>query len=160
MTGLDLITGEKLTTGQRVMTGVAVLVPVVSGVLIRQALKAAPEMGAAVKGAVGEGAHSVNAQSALRAKLSGLQKAQQNAAQARKLSDGRVRYYTKEVAASKEGPTRGASFVTEYNPRTGQTRQWMESYNHAGEVVRAHPKTINGQVLDAPHFPPTKSELP
>ncbi len=111
------------------------------------------------RGTAGDAAHNVNSQSALRSKLSGLQKAQQNAARVRELPDGRVRYYTKEVAASKEGPTRGASFVTEYNPQTGQTRQWMESYDHAGEVVRTHPKTIDGQVLDAPHFPPTKSEL-
>ncbi len=116
-------------------------------------------LGKVPRGTAGDAAHNVNSQSALRSKLSGLQKAQQNAARVRELPDGRVRYYTKEVAASKEGPTRGASFVTEYNPQTGQTRQWMESYDHAGEVVRTHPKTIDGQVLDAPHFPPTKSEL-
>ena len=50
---------------------------------------------------------NVNAQAALRAKLSGLQKAQQNAATTRTLPDGRVRYYTQEVPARTEGPTRG-----------------------------------------------------
>jgi len=33
-------------------------------------------------------------------------------------------------------PTRGASFVTEYNPKTGDVRQWIESYNHSGNVIR------------------------
>ena len=50
---------------------------------------------------------NVNAQAALRAKLSGLQKAQQNAATTRTLPDGRVRYYTQEVPARTEGPTKG-----------------------------------------------------
>ena len=53
---------------------------------------------------VGSGAENVNAQSALRAKLSGLEKAQQNAATTRQLPDGRTRYYTKEVPARTEGP--------------------------------------------------------
>ena len=104
-------------------------------------------------------ARNANARAALKSKLSGLQKAQQTAVRKRRLSDGRIRYYSKEVTATKKGPTRGASFVTEHNPKTGQTRQWMESYNHSGEVVRVHPKTMDGQLLDAPHFPPTMSEL-
>ena len=108
---------------------------------------------------VGGGAESVNAQSALRAKLSGLEKAQQNAATTRQLPDGRVRYYTKEVPARTEGPTRGASFVTEHNPKTGNVRQWMESYNHSGQVNRVHPKSINGQTVNSQHYPPTAKEL-
>ncbi|HRH77659.1 MAG TPA: RHS repeat-associated core domain-containing protein, partial [Cellvibrionaceae bacterium] len=105
------------------------------------------------------GAESVNAQSALRAKLSGLEKAQQNAASTRQLSDGRVRYYSKEVPARTEGPTRGASFVTEHNPKSGTVRQWMESYDQAGAVNRVHPKSINGQTVESQHFPPTAREL-
>ncbi len=104
-------------------------------------------------------ATSANAQAALRAKLSGLQKAQETAAVTRILPDGRIRYYTQEVPARTEGPTRGASFATEFDPKTGSTRQWMESYDHAGEVIRVHPKSINGQPVDAQHYPPTGAEL-
>jgi filamentous hemagglutinin len=35
----------------------------------------------------------------------------------------------------------------------------MESYDHAGDVVRVHPKTINGQRVIGPHYPPTGQEL-
>src|SRR5690606_610353 len=108
---------------------------------------------------VANDATNVNAQAALRAKFSGLQKAQETAATTRMLPDGRVRYYTQEVPARTEGATRGASFVTEFDPRTGDTRQWMESYDHAGSVIRVHPKAINGQPLDAQHYPPTGTEL-
>ncbi|MDH4554052.1 filamentous hemagglutinin N-terminal domain-containing protein [Pseudomonas sp. BN417] len=104
-------------------------------------------------------AASINAQAALKAKLSGLQKAQQTAAVTRALPDGRIRYYTQEVPARTEGTTRGASFVTEYNPSTGSTRQWMESYDHSGAVIRVHPKSINGQPVSAQHYPPTGAEL-
>ncbi|MBD8124494.1 hypothetical protein IFT62_25145 [Pseudomonas lutea] len=109
--------------------------------------------------AVATEATSANAQAALRAKLSGLQKAQETAAVTRTLPDGRIRYYTQEVPARTEGPTRGASFATEFDPKTGSTRQWMESYDHAGEVIRVHPKSINGQPVDAQHYPPTGAEL-
>ncbi|MFS2158142.1 PAAR domain-containing protein [Pseudomonas sp. Pseusp122] len=104
-------------------------------------------------------AANVNAQAALKAKLSGLQKAQQSAATTRTLPDGRVRYYTEEVPARSAGKTRGASFVTEHNPGTGQTRQWMESYDQSGNVIRVHPKSINGQPVSAQHYPPTGAEL-
>ncbi|WP_298837956.1 VENN motif pre-toxin domain-containing protein [uncultured Salinicola sp.] len=107
----------------------------------------------------GNNAKSPNAQDALRAKISGLQKAQETAVVAKDLPDGRVRYYTQEVPARTDGPTRGASFVTEYNPQTGKTRQWMESYDHSGKVIRVHPKSINGQPVSAQHYPPTRAEL-
>tara|TARA_B100001179_G_C18574894_1_gene396957 strand:+ start:770 stop:1087 length:318 start_codon:yes stop_codon:yes gene_type:complete len=83
---------------------------------------------------------NVNAQAALRAKLSGLQKAQQNAATTRTLPDGRVRYYTQEVPARTEGPTRGASFVTEYNKNSSSVRQWMEGFDQSESVIRVHTK--------------------
>jgi len=85
--------------------------------------------------------------------------AQKTAASTRTLPDGRIRYYDPEKLASKPGPTRGASFVTEWDPKTGTVRQWMESYDHAGNIVRVHPKTINGQQIIGPHYPPTGKEL-
>ncbi len=115
--------------------------------------------GAKETAAISSEAASINAQAALRAKLSGLQKAQQTAAVTKTLPDGRIRYYTQEVPARTEGATRGASFATEYNPATGSTRQWMESYDHSGNVIRVHPKSINGQPISAQHYPPTGAEL-
>ncbi|WP_232923853.1 DUF637 domain-containing protein, partial [Pseudomonas syringae] len=115
--------------------------------------------GAKETAAISSEAASINAQAALRAKLSGLQKAQQTAAVTKTLPDGRIRYYTQEVPARTEGATRGASFATEYNPATGSTRQWMESYDNSGNVIRVHPKSINGQPVSAQHYPPTGAEL-
>ena len=114
---------------------------------------------APVRGAGTSGASNVNAQAALRSKLSALENAQNTAARTRTLPDGRVRYYGAETPARTAGPTRGASYVTEYNPRTGQVRSWMESYDHAGNVTRVHPKMINGQTVNSPHYPPTGKEL-
>ena len=108
---------------------------------------------------IGKQAHNINAQIALKSKLAGLEKAQSTAVKTRTLSDGRIRYYSAETPAKKEGKTRGASFVTEYNPKTGKTRQWMESYNHSGEVIRVHPKSINGQTVSGQHYPPTGTEV-
>jgi filamentous hemagglutinin len=105
------------------------------------------------------GAENVNSGTALRAKLSGLQKAQGSAVRVRNLPDGRIRYYTLEVPATKQGFTRGASYVTEWNPNNGQVRSWMESYNHSGQVIRVHPKMLNGQTLESIHYPPIGCEL-
>ncbi|WP_373325188.1 MafB family polymorphic toxin [Neisseria basseii] len=104
-------------------------------------------------------AHSANAQSALAKKLSGLEGAQNSASRTKTLPDGRIRYYEAERFARTEGKTRGNSFVTEYNPKTGSTRQWMESYDHSGNVTMVHPKSINGQSVTSQHYPPTKQEL-
>lgn len=43
--------------------------------------------------------------------------------------------------------------------QSGQVRQWMESYDQTGNVVRVHPKVVNGQILNAPHYPRTGREL-
>ena len=104
-------------------------------------------------------AHSANAQSALAKKLSGLEGAQNSASRTKTLPDGRIRYYEAERFARTEGRTRGNSFFTEYNPKTGSTRQWMESYDHSGNVTMVHPKSINGQSVTSQHYPPTKQEL-
>ncbi|WP_116964014.1 hypothetical protein [Fastidiosibacter lacustris] len=113
----------------------------------------------AVAKKVSSGAENVNAQSALRAKLSGLEKAQQNAARVREMPDGRIRYYEAERAARNPGPTRGSSYVTEYNPANGNVKSWNEAYDQAGNVNRVHPKMINGQTINSQHYPPTAREL-
>ncbi|CBX22325.1 MafB family polymorphic toxin [Neisseria lactamica] len=104
-------------------------------------------------------AHSANAQSALAKKLSGLEDAQNSASRTKTLPDGRIRYYEAERFARSEGRTRGNSFETEYNRRSGSTRQWTENYDHSGNVTMVHPKSINGQSVTFQHYPPTKQEL-
>lgn len=104
-------------------------------------------------------AKGADAAAALRSKLSALENAQQTAARTKTLPDGRVRYYGPETRARTPGPTRGASYVTEHHPSTGQVRSWMESYDQAGNVTRVHPKMIDGQPVNLPHYPPTGKEL-
>ena len=70
-----------------------------------------------------------------------------------------MRYYTQERFSTKPGLTRGAAYVTEHNPRTGQIRSWIESYDHAGNVNRVHPKMLDGHNIVGQHYPPTKVEL-
>ena len=95
----------------------------------------------------------------LNSKLGALENAQANADRVRQLPDGRTRYYGPEKPAKTQGPTRGASYVTEYDPKTGNVRSWMESYDHSGNVNRVHPKMKNGEILDLPHYPPTKADI-
>jgi len=102
---------------------------------------------------------SVNAGTALRSKLSALQGAQKDAANIRFLPDGRIRYYDPETPARTPGPTRGASYVTEWDPSTSGVRSWMESYDQFGNVNRVHPKTKDGFSVNSAHYPPTGKEL-
>ena len=90
--------------------------------------------------------------------MSALEGAQKDAVKINHLPDGRIRYYDAERDARKPGLTRGSSFVTEHNLKTGQVRQWNESYDQCGNVNRIHPKTLDGQDVRAQHYPPTKSE--
>lgn len=143
--------GEGYSDGKGLFIVGTILVPAA-----RARAVATAEGGAA---RVASGAESVNAAAALRSKLSALENAQKTAVTTRTLPDGRIRYYGGETPASKPGPTRGAAYVTEWNPNTGQVRAWMESYNQAGEVTRVHPKMINGQSVNSPHYPPTGREL-
>ncbi len=77
----------------------------------------------------------------------------------KKFPDGRVRYYEAETLSSKPGPTRGSSYVTEFDTKTGRVRSWQECYDHVGNVNRVHPKTIDGFDVVAQHYPLTKAEL-
>ncbi len=105
------------------------------------------------------GAESANASAALTSKLSALEGAQTTAARVRTLPDGRVRYYEAERAARTAGPSRGSSYVTEWNPANGNVRSWNEVYDQLGNVNRVHPKMSNGQTVDSLHYPPTAREL-
>ena len=104
-------------------------------------------------------ANNANAQAAMNKKMGALEAAQKEAVKIQEFPDGRVRYYAAEKLSKVEGVTRGASYVTEFNPKTGQVRSWMECYDHSGNVNRIHPKMIDGQDISGPHYPPTKAEL-
>jgi RHS repeat-associated protein len=104
-------------------------------------------------------ASGANAGDALNRKLRALEGAQQQSARERVLPDGRIRYYGRESPSKTPGPTRGASRVTEYNPKTGQVRSWHESYDQSGNVNRVHPKMIDGFPVNSQHYPPTGKEL-
>lgn len=103
--------------------------------------------------------NNVNAQAALNQKMRALQKAQKIAVRIQEFSDGRIRYYDAERLSNKAGPTRGQSYVTEFNPNTGRVRSWCECYDHQGKVNRIHPKMIDGQTVFGQHYPLTKAEL-
>ncbi|WP_350012423.1 RHS repeat-associated core domain-containing protein [Pseudomonas asiatica] len=92
-------------------------------------------------------------------KLSALEGAQSRAVRERHLLDGRIRYYERESPARTQGPTRGRSHATEWNPKTGEVRSWEESYDHSGNVNRIHPKSKNGREMRLPHYPPTLADI-
>ena len=100
-----------------------------------------------------------NAKVAINKKLSALEKAQKLAVKTETIADGITRYYANERLANKLGPTRGSSYVTEHNSKTGQIRSWIENYAHDGSVNRVHPKMLDGQDLISQHYPPTKVEI-
>jgi hypothetical protein len=60
---------------------------------------------------------SRNAAKSLKRKYSALQTAHNKAVKTQILEDGRIRYYGPESASATSGPTRGTSYVTEYNPK-------------------------------------------
>lgn len=93
-------------------------------------------------------ASSPNASNALNRGLRAIERAQEEAVRTRTLPDGRIRYYNREVPARTPGLTRGRSHVTEYNPQTGRVRTWEENYSHSGDVIRVHPKMIDGLTVE------------
>ena len=145
------------------MGGAASMVQTNSGRLLSKSMEkiVKSEIGLVGKEVVGlsRGAESVNAATNLNRKLAQLQDVQQTANRNRILYDGRIRYYQAERLSRTYGPTRGSSYVVEYNPANGNVRGWNECYDHLGNVNRIHPKNINGQELISPHYPPTLREL-
>ena len=140
---------------------IKIVVPTIKrfGTRVFRHMNTAANLSGKIGATASRGAESVNAGKALVSKLKNLEEFQQTAAHIRILADGRTRYYKVERKAINPGKTRGASMVTEFNPKTGQTRSWNECYDHFGNVNRVHPKTINGQEISSIHYPPIASEL-
>lgn len=65
----------------------------------------------------------------------------------KELQNGAFRYYGNIKAANRSGSIQGARFVREWNPNTGNVRNWMESLDQAGKVRIVHPKYNN-----LPHY--------
>lgn len=61
-----------------------------------------------------------------------------------KMTNGCIIYYMLEVTARAEVAIRRPYLFAEFNPKTGNTRQCMDSDHHSGSVIRVHPKSING----------------
>lgn len=128
--------------------------------LAEKSLSISVEAGLGINSNAAKGvSESANAARALSRKLSAVEDAQATAARVRNLPDGRIRYYEAERTARTAGPSRGSSYVTEWNPANGNVRSWNEVYDQAGNVNRVHPKMINGQTVDSLHYPPTAREL-
>jgi hypothetical protein len=104
-------------------------------------------------------ASNPNAASALANKLSRLERIQEMADKIEILPDGSIQYYDKFRSAKTSGATIGSSFVTEYNPTTGNLNMWNETYDSLNNVNRIHLKNINGIQVDSPHYPPTQSDI-
>jgi hypothetical protein len=92
-------------------------------------------------------------------KASALRKAERLAKNKVKLPDGRIRYYEAERPSDTPGPTRGRSYVTEFDPKTGNVRQWHECYDHHGNINRVRPTMINGRKVVSQHYPATYKDI-
>ncbi|MBP6892768.1 hypothetical protein KBB68_04290, partial [Candidatus Babeliales bacterium] len=92
-------------------------------------------------------------------KISSLENAQKEAKIVRELPDGRIRYYEQEIPSNTQGPTRGRSHVTEFDPKTGRVRLWEECYDHVGNVNRIRPEMINGRDIVSQHYPATYKDI-
>lgn len=57
----------------------------------------------------------------------------------KKLLDGRIRSYDRWRPANKSGTMSGARKVAEFNPLTGQTRKWTETYDKKGRIRTVRP---------------------
>jgi hypothetical protein len=122
---------------------------------VKNGLKKLSQMG---KGKRKLDAKSPNAQYALNRKLRELHKAQKTADRIKELPDGKIRYYQKVRAAQKPGNVLGNRRVVEHDPKTGQVRSWEESIDSNGKVLRVHPKKVDGQDINAHHYPLTGQE--
>lgn len=107
----------------------------------------------------GDAPPAVDTRSLLDKNLSIVEEISHEAGERKYLSNGRIRYYKAETAASTPGPTRGFAYVLEYDPVRGMIRGWYEGYTHAGKINRVHPKMINGNDIVSLHYPHTKKEL-
>jgi hypothetical protein len=110
-------------------------------------------------GKVASGSKATPPRTAADKMRSALKDAQRVEERTKTLPDGRIRYYEKIKPSDTPGPTRGRSYVTEFDSKTGRVRQWTECYDHAGNVNRVRPKMINGRTVVSQHYPATYLDI-
>ncbi|WP_336804163.1 VENN motif pre-toxin domain-containing protein [Erwinia aphidicola] len=71
----------------------------------------------------------------------------------KELEDGRFRFYGTLTPAKTSGEMTGARLVREWDPKSGQTRTWYETLDHAGNIRSVAPKPVtndkNHHIFDA-----------
>ena len=174
--GRDFITGDELAGWEVAATVAAAIVPLIPGSVVRKAAKPIVEAvsgwwdeivdGAQMlireeRGSVpvdpfyrhvdppGEAHNAANFERYQR----DLQYTEEYATRDRiELQDGRIRYYGEADPPRTPGRTVGTAYVHEYDPSADITRGWMESYNANGDVIQVHPKHVNSETVDLPHY--------
>lgn len=66
------------------------------------------------------------------------------AAGVKELENGKFRFYGDTKAANTPGQMAGSRFVREWDPATGNTRNWYETLDHSGQVRSVAPKPVTG----------------
>ncbi|HHR8284186.1 TPA: hypothetical protein ACS9WW_004177 [Salmonella enterica subsp. enterica serovar Muenchen] len=71
----------------------------------------------------------------------------------KELDNGNYRFYGDVTPSRTTGEMAGARLVREWNPKTGQTRTWYETLDHAGNIRSVAPKPVtndkNHHIFDA-----------
>lgn len=71
----------------------------------------------------------------------------------KELENGNYRFYGDMTLSRNAGEMAGARLVREWDPKTGQTRTWYETLDHAGNIRSVAPKPVtndkNHHIFDA-----------
>ncbi|HFD9223526.1 TPA: hypothetical protein ACF632_005261, partial [Salmonella enterica] len=71
----------------------------------------------------------------------------------KELDNGNYRFYGDMTPSRTTGEMAGARLVREWNPKTGKTRTWYETLDHAGNIRSVAPKPVtndkNHHIFDA-----------
>ena len=71
----------------------------------------------------------------------------------KELENGNYRFYGDMTPSRTTGEMAGARLVREWDPKTGQTRTWYETLDHAGNIRSVAPKPVtndkNHHIFDA-----------
>lgn len=71
----------------------------------------------------------------------------------KELENGNYRFYGDMTPSRNAGEMAGATLVRERDPKTGQTRTWYETLDHAGNIRSVAPKPVtndkNHHIFDA-----------
>ena len=93
--------------------------------------------------------------------LEELKKAQRKSVRQETLPDGRIVFYMHERPARNPDKTIsvGHTYITKYDPKTGEVISWDEGHDSSGKVTRFRPKMVNSMHVTVPHYPPVYTDL-